>query len=192
MRTQVYVEGGAPGRLARQCRVAFGTFLEKAGAARETFQVIACGGRGDAYGKFSREAQRGSPAILLVDAEGPVTAQSPWQHLQVSDGWQRPAGATDDQCHLMVQVMESWLVADADALAEFYGQGFRGQHLPANPNVEQIPKTDVLTSLQRATQGVSKGHYDKGKHSFEILATLDPGKVTSASPYADRLIQALT
>ena len=172
--------------------MAFGTFLEKAGSARETFQVIACGGRGDAYGKFSRDAQKGLPAILLVDSEGPVTAHSPWQHLQATDGWQRPSGVTDDQCHLMVEVMESWFVADSGALASFYGQGFQGQALPATTNVEQIPKKDVLNGLQRATRNTAKGTYAKGRHAFNILETLDPTKVRSASHYAERLIQALT
>ena len=91
----------------------------------------------------------------------------------------------------MVQAMESWFLADKEALTAYYGQGFRRQSLPANPNIEQIPKNDVLDGLQRATQGVSKGPYHKGKHGFEILARLDPMKVRGASPYADRLIRTL-
>ena len=85
--------------------------------------------------------------MLLVDAEGPVTAYDPWQHLHASDGWARPASATNDQCHLMVQIMESWFLADVDALELFYERGLRRQSLPANPNIEQIPKQDVLNGL---------------------------------------------
>ena len=45
--------------------------------------------------------------MLLVDAERPVASSGPWGHLNAPpDSWVRPAGATDDQCHLMVQVME--------------------------------------------------------------------------------------
>ena len=128
--------------------------------------------------------------MLLVDAEGPVRAATAWQHLQTSDGWQRPSGAADDQCHLMVEVMESWFLADASALASFYGQSFQGRALPKNPNVEAIPKQDVLDGLEGATRSTTKGRYVKA-HAFDLLAALDPAKVTSASHYADRLIQAL-
>ena len=190
VKKQVYVEGGAPGKLAKQCRVAFGTFLENAGVARETFQVVACGSRGDAYGKFSRDARKRLPAILLVDAEGPVRTATAWQHLQATDGWQRPPGAADDQCHLMVQVMESWFLADVDALESFYRQPIQRQALPKNPNVEAIPKQDVLDGLEGATRRTTKGRYVKA-HAFDLLVALDPAKVTSASPHAERLIQAL-
>ena len=155
-------------------------------------RIVACGGRNDAYDSFkTAHAQGRGAAMLLVDAEGPVTAVRPWEHLKARDNWEPPSGATDDQCHLMVQVMESWFLADADALGLYYGQGFRGQALPHNASVEDVPKQDVLDGLQRATRGVSKGSYSKGKHGFEILATLDPTKVKNASPYADRLIRAL-
>ena len=192
MTTHLFVEGGAKGNLAKQCRGAFGSFLQKAGVARQGFQVIACGSRGDAYSKFGSAVRKGQAAILLVDAESPVTAAGPWQHLRQSDRWNRPRGATDDQCHLMVQIMESWFLADADALESYYGQGFRKQALPGNPNVEQVPKQDVLDGLDRSARNTRKRNYSKGKDGFEILASLDPAKVRSASTYAERFINALT
>lgn len=191
MKTHVFVEGGAQGRPARQLRIAFGSFIAKAGVERQRFQVIACGSRGDAYNKFNGEVSKGLPAILLVDAESSVTAPGPWQHLRASDGWVRPRGATDDQCHLMVQVMESWFLADADAVESYYGRGFRRQALPQNPNVEQVPTQDVLRGLGGATRRTPKGRYSKGKHAFELLERIDPAKVRAASPYADRFIGAI-
>ena len=127
-----------------------------------------------------------------MDAEGPVTAKGPWGHLKAQDTWDRPAKATDDDCHLMVQVMESWFLADPDALSSFYGQGFRPQSLPQNPNIEQASKQDVLNGLDGATRETTKGRYHKGRDSYEILANIDPAKVTNASPYARRLIRELT
>ena len=129
--------------------------------------------------------------MLLVDSETPVTAQGPWQHLQANDHWDRPGGATDEQCHLMVQVMESWFLANADVLVSFYGQDFQKQVLPADPNIERVPKQDVLNKLAQATRN-TKGGYKKGTHSFEILEKLDPGKVRAASRYADRFMKALS
>ena len=92
----------------------------------------------------------------------------------------------------MVQAMESWFLADRSALEEYYGQGFQETALPSNPQIEQVPKGDVLHGIRRATDSTTKGRYDKGSHSFEILATIDPSKVTSASPLARRLVETLS
>ena len=91
----------------------------------------------------------------------------------------------------MVQVMESWFLADVDTLESFYGQGFRRRSLPANPNIEDIPKQDVDNGLVAATRDTSKGRYKKGAHSFKILESLDPARVMNASPHAKRFIAAL-
>ena len=156
-------------------------------------RIVACGSRRNAYESFeAAHASQDGDAMLLVDAEATVTSQGPWQHLKVRDGWERPEGATDEQCHLMVQVMESWFLADADTLSSFYGQGFRKQDLSPNPRVEDVSKHDVLASLARATRDTGKGIYNKGADSFAILENLDPARVRSASPYADRLISALS
>ena len=129
--------------------------------------------------------------MLLVDAERRVTAANPWQHLAASDGWSRPDWATDEQCHLMVEVMEAWFLTDRESLASFYGQHFQASALPGNSNVEQITKTDVLVGIADATRTTQKGTYDKGSHSFDILATLDPLRVESAAPHAKRFLDAL-
>ena len=191
MRTKVYVEGGGRKALDRECRAAFRNFFHEAGIATENIQVESRGARGEAYIAFRSDSDRSFRKILLVDAEGPVTAKTAWGHLQQSDGWNRPKGATDDQCHLMVQVMESWFLADKDALQAYFGQGFRRQALPANPNVEQIPKQDVERGLERASDGTGKGRYRKGAHSFEVLERLDVAKVREGSDYADRFVKAL-
>ena len=91
----------------------------------------------------------------------------------------------------MVEVMESWFLADVDALESYYGRDFRRQDLPPTTDVEGIPKNDVLNRLSQATRNTGKGSYSKGKHAFEILEKLDPAKVRGASPHAECLIQAL-
>ena len=193
MSVKLYVEGGGDSKVLRsQCRKGFRTFFEKAGMAGRTPSVVACGSRGEAYRDFRTAHCQEQGPVLLVDAEGPVTAPGPWQHLKARDGWDRPASASDDQCHLMVQVMESWFLADPDALASFYGQGFRPQSLSKNPNIEQVSKQDVLDGLGTAARETTKGRYDKGRDSYEILGRVDPSKVTNASPYADRLIRAFS
>jgi len=46
--------------------------------------------------------------------------------------------------------------------------------------------------LKNATCRCAKGAYDKGPHSFSILARIDPGKVMAASLLAKRLIETLS
>ena len=196
MSVKLIVEGGGDRKSRsanRDCRRAFGKFLENAGLTLRRPAIEAAGGREQAYDAFKTEHERGARvAVLLVDAEAPVTAQDPWTHLNRRDGWTRPTGTTDDQCHLMVQVMESWFLADRKALANFYRQGFRPNALPGNPRqIERIPKNAVEDGLDRATRNTTKGRYHKGQHSFEILASLDPAKVTAASPHARRFVQTL-
>ena len=190
MSIALYVEGGDRKALSRDCRRGFGNFIERAGVGGRV-RIVACGSREDAYQRFKKAHSAGEPALLLVDAEAPVAAQDPWQHLQANAGWARPTSATADQCHLMVQIMESWFLADASALESFYGRGFQRQALPANPDIEQVPKQDVVNGLAQATRGTGKGGYSKGAHSFGILANLDSRRVRNASPHADRFLRAL-
>ena len=193
MTVKLCVEGGGDSKVLRsQCRKGFQSFFEKAGLAGKMPSVVTCGSRGNAYRDFEAARGAGQNAILLVDAEGPVTAMGTWEHLKAQDNWNRPAKATADECHLMVQVMESWFLADPEALQSFYGQGFRPQSLRANPNTEEVFKQDVFNRLDAATRATTKGRYDKGRHSYEILGRLDPSKVTKASPYAGRLIRVLS
>ena len=187
---KLFVEGG--GEHAREFRSGLGKFIEKAGAVGRMPRIVACGRRDNAYDKFRKAHGDGENAMLLVDAEEPVTAGGSWEHLKGRDNWDRPAGTTNQQCQLMVQVMETWFLADVNALESYYGQGFRRQALPQNPNIEDVPKLDLEIRLNQATRDTQKGPYSKGKHSFEILERLDPAKVAGASPYAKGFIEAIT
>ena len=193
MSVKVYVEDGGEGKsLKISLRKGFNQFLKRAGLELKMPNIVGCGSRDSAYNNFrNRLADNGGNALLLVDAEEPLKAPDPWEHLSLRDQWHRPERATSDHCHLMVQTMESWFLADPDALKEYYGRGFREQALHGNPQVEKVLKGDVYERLKLATQGTKKGFYDKGKHSFEILEELDPSKVTSASPFAKRFIDTL-
>lgn len=161
-------------------------------------RIVAAGSRNNAYDKFiaaREDSEIGEAAMLLVDAEGPVTASTAWEHLMRRDQWPRPAEASDDQCHLMTQVMESWFLADPDSLQEYFGQGFRVKALRGDRNnVEETRKADVEAGLTAATKDAWKGIYNartKGKHSFEILEGLDPALVQRASLRAKRFVDAL-
>lgn len=199
---KLYVEGGGDSAaLKTACREGFSSFLEKAGLKGYMPRVVACGGRQDAFESFSTAINNGDAAVLLVDSEAPVSAQhqqgaldtwKPWQHLKQrqGDGWDKPAPAVDTDCHLMVQCMESWFLADRKTLKEFFGQGFKENSLPAAGNaLESVSKAQVYQSLANATKDCkTKAQYGKGEHSFKLLVLVDPATVTAASPWAARFV----
>ena len=198
----LYVEGGGAAALKTECRKGFRAFLQRAGVRREP-KIVACGTRRHAYERFCLALSAGDTAYLLVDSEAPVMAAHqagppdtwhPWGHLKArpGDGWDKPSGAEDRHCHLMVECMETWFIADAGTLATYFGQGFAPNALPRRHDVEAIAKVTIFGTLSAATRACkTKAHYGKGAHSFEILARIDPAKVTSASPWAGRFIAAL-
>lgn len=185
MTVRIYVEGGFEGSKTA-CRKAFRTFLEKVEGVG-SFQVIASGDRASTYRNFctALKQHRGDFVVLLVDAEEEVRS-APWQHLRArpGDGWTRPNGATEEQAQLMVQVMESWFLADRVALSRYYGQGFLSNSLPGQPNIELIPKQRVFDALAHATRQTQKGEYHKTRHGFDLLELIDPVLVGAASSHA--------
>ena len=194
MSVKVYVEGGGDGRdLKVRCRQGFSTFFRKASLAGRMPRIIACGARDKTYRDFRTELAHAADndfIVMLVDSEAPVAmGVGPWHHLK---NWDKPAGAADDNAHLMVQCMEAWFLADKDALAKYFGDGFNLNALPGRPDVENISKSNIKNGLKNATkQCKPKGEYHKGRHSFTILAELDPDKVIAASPHAARLVAVL-
>ena len=194
MKAMVYVEGGGGGGpLRRALREGFRAFFEKAGLKRFP-RVVACGSRQDAYDDFCAAIERPSVdfAALLVDSEGPVSATTAWAHLKERDRWERPGSASERNVHLMVQVMESWFLADRDCLASHFGNGFRASALPApQRDVEDVAKEEVERALDDSTRQSRKGRYSKGRDSFDLLSKLDAAKVIEASPYARRLVETL-
>ena len=194
MSVRIYVEGGFQGSTKSTCRQAFRAFFEKV-IPRGSFTVIASGDRASAFKDFclALKQNQGDYIILLVDSEEAVE-RGPWQHLAArqGDNWQRPSRASEDQAHLMVQVMESWFLADQKALAAYYGQGFLAGSLPGQPNVELISKMDVFGAIQHASRNTkTKGEYHKTRHGFDLLEMIDPNLVRAASVHAERLLTVL-
>ncbi len=91
----------------------------------------------------------------------------------------------------MVQTMESWFVADIDALDRFYGHGFHRNRLPGNPGVEEIDRHTLASNLRDATRGTSKGEYHKIQHARSLLEMVDVNKVRRAAPHCRRLFEVL-
>lgn len=208
---KLYVEGGGDANaLKTACREGFAKFLSKAGLAGRMPRVVACGSRADAYDSFCTSVRNGEAAMLLVDSEAPVLTSAqlgasnerqnrerwqPWLHLKQrqGDGWEKPTGSDELQCHLMVQCMEAWLLADLATLKAFFGQGFKENALPAAADgTESVGKRQISAALEKATRDCkTKSSYGKGEHSFKLLALVDPHKVVKASPWAQRFVETL-
>lgn len=196
MVAEVFVEGGGNKNLNIELRRAFGSLAEKAGLRGRMPSFVACGSRHEAYKDFVTALEHPEPgktSLLLVDSEDVVSEASPWGHLadRGEDGWRQPAGASEGQCHLMVQAMESWFLADIPALRQYFGPDFRDAALPSRDGIEAAPKAAVIEGLTKAAKKTRKGGYDKGRDSFGILKTLDVAKVRAASPWADRFFASL-
>jgi len=189
----VFVEGG--GRQAKTqtaCRKAFRLFFEKVLGDRPKPRIVASGSRDEAYRDFCRalENDPGSFPVLLVDSEGPVPAgRSATAHLQERE--RQWTGLQEGRVFPMVQCMEAWFLADIPAVAGYYGRGFRASALPGNPDIERIPKRDMMDGLHDATRATGKGAYHKTRHGFDILERIDPGGVQRRSGHAAALFALL-
>jgi hypothetical protein len=209
-RITVFVDGGGDmPKLQQECRDAFKAFFEKLGYEGRMPRVIACGSRNLAYKRYRSSKAEGDTVFLLVDSEGPIIPPlndpgydpsdsltwRPWHHVQnrrnqagdLVDIWPKPANASDEDLHFMVEQMENLFLADRDTLKSFYGKDFNENCLPKQVDIEHAPKDNVIDSLRKASANCQKGAYSKGGHSFGIMGMLDVGKVLVKSPWINRL-----
>lgn len=192
--------GGSSKEQKAELRLGFdGLFAEAKSAARGkrlSLNFICCGSRREAYEAFlyAHYANPDRINALLVDSESAVAsvprertsdAALRRDHLQQrqsadgrgqGDGWNL-AHVDPERIHLMVQCMETWIVADPEALEGFYKQGFRGNRLPQRLNLEEESKNDVIAKLEGATEDSGKGKYAKIRHASKLLVLLNPEKI---------------
>lgn len=195
VRVRIFIEGGGSGETPdKDFRQAWTHFFESAGLVERMPRVVRGEGRQQTLDKFRTALQsqrRNEVVILLVDSEGQVAAgHSAWQHLRHQDNWEQPQGAADDSAYLMVQVMETWFLADREALRGFFGPQLNENHFREWPMLEEVHKDSALNALGRATSNCQKP-YRKGKVSFELLGQIDPQRVAAACPHAKQLLDYL-
>lgn len=82
--------------------------------------------------------------------------------------------------------MESWFLADIDALVDYFEMDLR-KALRGNPDVEEIPKRDVLDRLKAATNG----RYHKTRDAPHLLKRIRPDRVKRAAPHCRRLFDTV-
>lgn len=192
MKVTIYAEGAGDPSLNREFRIAFQSLMYRAGFKGRMPGCVPCGSRNDACDKFLTAMTQKTDdevLLLLVDSEDPPHDVA-WKHLKQRDGWQLDEEHAD-LCFMMVVVMETWFLADPEALAEYFGKKFNPDKLPANPELEKVPKPQVYSSLKAASKDTKKGDYSKGKHSFDLLGLIDPKKIESRCLSFKALIERL-
>jgi hypothetical protein len=194
---KLYIEGGGQSQLLDTLfRQGWTRFFEAAGLGRIRKMPGIVRGQGrkqtlDLFATAVAHPRGGTLPLLLVDSEDPVEeGHSVWQHLEARDGWKQPPGTAEDQAFLMVQVMETWFLADRDLLRRYFGNALRENHLRQWPDLEAVPKPTVFDALEKATAGCRKP-YAKGKVSYELLGQLSPNQVEAACPHAKMLLERL-
>ena len=190
----LYIEGGGEGKdLRGRFRRGWQAFFGAAGVGSR-IKIVRGAGRQQTFKRFVSavsDPRSDTIPLLLVDSEEAVAAgQSVWRHLVDRDGWRKPKDADEDQAFLMVQVMETWFLADTDGLRRYFGEGFRDRAVKHWPILEDVPKSTALKALESATKECRKP-YAKGKTSFELLGEVDPARVAAACPHAEALLQRL-
>jgi Domain of unknown function (DUF4276) len=195
----IYLEGGGDTvQQETELRLGMDALLDSpkqaARAKKLGWRTIPCGGRQQTFDAFQHALQTADEEtvlILLVDSEDGIApearnaeaanALARVQHLTQREGWNL-ADVAPGQVHLMVRCMEAWIVADGEALADYYGKGFHAKSLPNRHNLEDEPKPDLLDKLKKATQKTQKGEYAKIKHASQLLGRVDPAKIGQRCP----------
>jgi hypothetical protein len=194
---KICVEGGDSAEQKAQLRVGLDALLrtqkDLSRQRRIKWAVAFCGSRRLAFDAFLNAVECSDTetlVVLLVDSEEAVASEVDDPHLDAEvrrdhlvrrDHWNFK-GVPPSRVHLMVQCMEAWIVADPEALANFYGEKFRIQDLPVRGNLEEEPKLAIYEKLKRATRSCRKGEYAKIRHASKLLALICPGKVADRCP----------
>ena len=194
---EIYMEGGGDSRDGKAAlRQGMDALLEPLKAAARSnalhWKLVPCGNRNAAFRAFRNAVNAGGDVfvMLLVDSEAPVSTGSR-QHLSSRDEWDF-SFADEGAVHLMAQVMETWIIADSDALAAYYGQGFRRNALPTRQNLEDVSKSDIERALNHATEQTTKGRYQKIKHARDLLRRIDVNNVRERCRHCERLFNTAT
>lgn len=180
----IYLEGGASDSYSKnlniRCQKAFHELLDKMGFKRPKKPSLkACGGRNAVFDDFCTALRSGQEDYIAmwIDSEEPMKdVEAAWSHLEgvrTVAAWKKPTGAEDEQVLFMTTCMETWIVADREALKRHYAHKLQESALPPLHALEDRSRHDVQDKLERATKDCQNA-FAKGKRSFEALEQISP------------------
>ncbi len=186
MSSSIYLEGGGDSKeLRTRCREGFRKLFENCGFKGRMPHLIACGGRDQVYEDFTTACEIKSNTeyvAMLIDSEDLLNnLEAVWEHLKERDGWDKPEGVDNSQVLLMTTCMETWIIADREAMSKHYGKKLQDSALPSTQNLEQRSRHEIQDKLVHATRNCTNT-YAKGRRSFEILAKLSPDELERLLP----------
>jgi hypothetical protein len=173
---RIYFEGDP--RLRPGFRQFLSEIAEAARSKRWHFDLIATEGTPVQDFQAALKAHRDAWNVLLLDSEDPQEFRLRKKRLE---------GCDQDSVFWMVQIMESWFLADVGALKALYKDRLNEAAIKRNPKVEEIPKEDVRASLKNATNG----EYHKVNHGVKLLELIDPAKVRKAAPHCEQMFNVI-
>lgn len=181
MNSTIYIEGGGDSKdLHTLCRKGFRKLFEKCEFKDHMPKLVSCGGRESAFKHFQTahaNKTKSDYVAMLIDSENILKdLNDTWNHLKERDGWDKPPGSENDQVLFMTTCMETWIIADRDALAKHYGGDLQESALPSLVKLESRSRQEIQDSLSHATRNCSNA-YKKGKRSFYVLENLSPDKL---------------
>ncbi len=177
----LFLEGGGSGPNSKEldirCREGFRKLLEKCGFGEQQRmpRLFACGGRAAVLDDFStaQTTKRADEYLAMwIDSEERMAdINVAWNHLQnvtTVPKRVRPTGATDDQVLFMATCMETWIVADRQALTSYYGSDLQENALPPLDNLEQRSRHDIQERLSHATRDCTNPTIKGSNPSFYL------------------------
>ena len=201
---KIIVEGGSKenNTFTTEFRKAFQAFFSKGSTRIENreLRLKVIPGCADPVKSFFIELKRSGDSdrvFLLLDSEKEFSADGLYgfaervRELKEQNNWKKAPDIPDDSIHFMVALMESWFIADKDALKAYYGNRFRDNQIPDAINVEVYEKQRVFNILKAATRDTQKGPYSKTNHSYRILNIINPSLVSKAAPQCKRLLEVI-
>jgi hypothetical protein len=186
---RIVVEGGGKdGPFREGFKQFFSKFVPKEIEARTVEVSVIRGLNGEeACKKFAQQRKLFPDALilLLVDSEAPVPPNlGVWPFLIQRGGFDKPSWADESHAYLMVQCVETSIMADIEALRSKYGFKLKeGQVLKGD--LENRDKTEVQRSLRAAT-----GQLYEHSDAPNLIALVGPESMMKLS-HGARLVEGL-
>jgi hypothetical protein len=180
MKRRVFMEGGnAQSRVPRQeQRLDAQRLFTAIHNTNAHIEVVLGTDRDRAIKAFVvQSTEEGTRNLLLVDSEDPVLEDGALDHLR-SQGKTIPVSADPADVHLMIQCMETWLVADPHGARRVVG-ALDPTKAARHTDLESMSVSDVIQNLKRA----SGGGYRK-VDGLRAFGRLDPTVVSKRCPSA--------
>jgi hypothetical protein len=175
MEIRIYFEGN---RTLRSGFKKFFDVLERSGRDRgSTVEFIAAKNGLSDYRKASRSHPQ-AWNILLKDSE------QQWSSHSAMCDTHGIHQSLANNVFWMVELMESWFLADPQALSEYYRRDFSVNAIGNTEDVERIPKAEVLRRLDKVG-------YHKVSHAPHLLERLNPERVQQRAQHCRLLFEAV-